>query len=315
MRVKRLLYPSHQNWKLITRNSKTMNKTVLGLSIALAVLTALLGAGTWAYFNDHETSTGNVILAGTLNLDLVSGNPGYSVLFDLNNKAPGDSGSSSAGLTNTGSLEGNLHLGIGSVSNSENYSAVTDEAEAQDDDDTSDETGGGELGACAWMAIWLDYESGGSWDAGDIGLRSGGDTYSYAAPVTGTATGGSLTTVVNSGASWTPDALKGLPVTVSGKGTGVIIANTATTLTAAVPFTSAVTTGDTYSIASGPIYDLIDSYSGDVWESAALMPESGSEGDEWEMVIEWVIPGDTTDNRIMGDEVRFNLDLELEQVH
>ena len=133
--------------------------------------------------------------------------------------------------------------------------------------------------------------------------------------MTGTATGGSLTTIINSGASWTPDALKGLPVTVSGKGTVLIIGNTVTELTVATRFSSAVVSGDAYSIASGPRYDLIDSYSGDVWESAVLMPESGSEGDKWEMVIEWVIPGETTDNRIMGDEVRFTIDLELEQVH
>jgi len=43
-------------------------KKILGLTIALMLLISMGGIGTWAYFQDTETSTGNVFAAGTPDL-------------------------------------------------------------------------------------------------------------------------------------------------------------------------------------------------------------------------------------------------------
>ena len=43
-------------------------KKVLGLTVALLLLSGMTGIGTWAYFSDTETSAGNQMAAGTLDL-------------------------------------------------------------------------------------------------------------------------------------------------------------------------------------------------------------------------------------------------------
>ena len=48
-------------------------KKILGLSVAALLVIAMVGGATWAFFQDTESSTGNRIMAGTL--DLTLGNP------------------------------------------------------------------------------------------------------------------------------------------------------------------------------------------------------------------------------------------------
>ncbi len=48
-------------------------KKILGLTIAALLVMALVGGGTWAYFSDPETSTANILGAGTLDLTLAGG--------------------------------------------------------------------------------------------------------------------------------------------------------------------------------------------------------------------------------------------------
>ena len=78
-------------------------------------------------------------------------------------------------------------------------------------------------------------------------------TGDVASDVSGTATGGSTTTLVNSGAAWVVNAYAGCTVTISG-GVGVqtIASNTATTLTFTAPGVAVVNT-DTYSIHVGEL--------------------------------------------------------------
>ena len=45
-------------------------KKILGLGMVALLVMALVGGGTWAYFSDTETSSGNIMTAGTLNLGL-----------------------------------------------------------------------------------------------------------------------------------------------------------------------------------------------------------------------------------------------------
>lgn len=77
-------------------------RRVLGGIATVGAASAALGAGTFAYFSDTETSTGNSITAGDLDLTLNSGD-GFSYSFD-NNIAPGDSATVSVNLENTGSV-------------------------------------------------------------------------------------------------------------------------------------------------------------------------------------------------------------------
>lgn len=145
-----------------------MRRILISL-MTIALVGALIGGGVYAYFSDVETSTGNVFTAGTLNLNLTDasddGTESETATWVFSDIAPGDTGGGGAGagltVSNTGSLNGYLDLSSITVANAENYDATTDEAEAADDADTSDATGGGELGANLLVQIWLDDDNDG----------------------------------------------------------------------------------------------------------------------------------------------------------
>jgi len=102
-----------------------MKKKILFSVMTIALAGALIGGGIYAYFSDVETSTGNVLTAGTLNLtcDIANsftnpmgdgsvaeteGADGENDKIVFSNLAPGDSGTITWVMTNTGSLEGTL---------------------------------------------------------------------------------------------------------------------------------------------------------------------------------------------------------------
>ena len=80
-------------------------KKILGLTIAFMLLISMGGIGTWAYFQDTETSTGNVFAAGTLDLKTDDVDGVTQTLYASNLK-PGDNVSGSITLKNTGSVAG-----------------------------------------------------------------------------------------------------------------------------------------------------------------------------------------------------------------
>ena len=81
-------------------------KRILGLTIAFMLLTGMTGIGTWAYFSDVETSTGNVLAAGTLDLKTDDEDGVSQTLFDVNMQ-PGDTiDSEYITLKNAGSVAG-----------------------------------------------------------------------------------------------------------------------------------------------------------------------------------------------------------------
>ena len=283
-------------------------KKILGLTVAALLVMGLVGGGTWAYFSDVETSTGNILTAGTLDLDIASGDADVTILqASITDVAPGSSASDSVLLHKTGTVAGELDINFGAVDSDDNGLIV--DAETVGGPDATDGVGNGELDANTWMAFWLDYQNlGNGWSASDVGLKSNGTTYTYAAPTTGVATGGSLTTVVKASAGWTVDQYKGYPVTVTAKGTGVIVSNTADTLTVATKFSSAVVNSDNFSIASGPHYDLASAYSGDLHDAVVA-----NMADDYDFTIEWVVPV-TVGNVIMSDTVYFDLSFILEQI-
>ena len=142
-----------------------MKKILISL-MTIAMVGALVGGGVFAYFSDVETSTGNTFTAGTLNLNLTdaseNGTESETLTWVFSGIAPGATGGGARlTIVNTGSLNGYLDLSGVGVANAENYNALTNEAEAADDTDTSDATGVGELGANLLVQIWLDADNDG----------------------------------------------------------------------------------------------------------------------------------------------------------
>jgi predicted ribosomally synthesized peptide with SipW-like signal peptide len=138
--------------------------------MTIAVVGVLIGGGVYAYFSDTETSTGNTFTAGTLNLDLTDasddGTESETATWVFSDIAPGNTGGGARlTISNDGSLNGYLDLSSVAVANAENYDAATDEAEATDDGDTSNATGGGELGANLLVQIWIDTNNDGVVDS------------------------------------------------------------------------------------------------------------------------------------------------------
>ena len=81
-------------------------KRILGLTIALLLLVGMAGIGTWAYFSDVETSTGNVLAVGTLDLK-TNDVDGVSQTILATDMQPGDTiGPETIMLKNAGSLAG-----------------------------------------------------------------------------------------------------------------------------------------------------------------------------------------------------------------
>ncbi|MFC2069669.1 TasA family protein [Chloroflexota bacterium] len=81
-------------------------KRIFGLTIAFTLLIGMSGIGTWAYFNDVETSPGNVFAAGTLDLK-TDDVDGVSQTLLAANLMPGDTvGPETIILKNGGSLAG-----------------------------------------------------------------------------------------------------------------------------------------------------------------------------------------------------------------
>ena len=88
-------------------------KKILGLTVVALMVMGLVGGGTWAYFSDVETSTGNTFGAGTLDLEVDSENPWASAPISISNIAPGaTSATTNITATNIGSLAGDLYVRI-----------------------------------------------------------------------------------------------------------------------------------------------------------------------------------------------------------
>jgi len=102
-------------------------KKILVLSVALVAVIAMMGVGTWAYFNDVATVEDNTITAGTLELDVNNGSGGSPVAISIGGTRtdgngtglqPGDIDTQESDWTieNTGSLDGILAIKIPATS-------------------------------------------------------------------------------------------------------------------------------------------------------------------------------------------------------
>lgn len=83
-----------------------MLKKKIGLAMATTALGAtLVAGGSFALFTDTAANNGNTFAAGTVEISLDRPNDGEHQYFDIENIAPGDSGSSMVKVKNDGSLD------------------------------------------------------------------------------------------------------------------------------------------------------------------------------------------------------------------
>lgn len=135
-----------------------MNRKILASILVVAVASTLLGAGTYAYFSDTETSVGNTFTASSSSPDLILQwpVPPYNIpentyddetgrplppLFHIGDIKPGDSGETIVHVNNYGDMDGILYFDIGNLVNDEN-TCIEPEQDAGDDPTSTE----GELG-------------------------------------------------------------------------------------------------------------------------------------------------------------------------
>ena len=151
-------------------------KKVIGLTFAALLIIGIAGGGTWAFFSDSEISQNNTLTAGTLDLQVGATDPCTESIDVGPNLKPGDSGNAADWtVSNLGSVTGTLSIDMGSITNYENTRIEPEEAAG----DTTTGATEGELGDFVDMAIWLDVNQSGSWDSGDMYLKSDGSVVSW----------------------------------------------------------------------------------------------------------------------------------------
>jgi predicted ribosomally synthesized peptide with SipW-like signal peptide len=146
-------------------------KKIIGLGLAVLLIVAAAGSGTWAFFSDSETSQDNTMVAGTLDLQVGASDP-CTESIDLGLQLqPGDGGNAvNWTVANKGSVSGTLRVDISAVVDYENTRTEPEEAAG----DTTAGSTDGELSSFIMVAIWLDNNQSGSWNSGDSYLGSDG---------------------------------------------------------------------------------------------------------------------------------------------
>ena len=140
-------------------------KKILGLAIAALIVITLVGAGTWAYFSDTESSANNSLTAGTLDLNVDGGDTAVTT-FSVTGKAPGDSGNGSTTLASAGNLSGELDIAFSTITNTGGSGGEFGDSV-------------GNLGAVAQIAVYIDVDQSGTFNSGDIELNTtGANAYS-----------------------------------------------------------------------------------------------------------------------------------------
>jgi predicted ribosomally synthesized peptide with SipW-like signal peptide len=147
-------------------------KKVLFSVLFIAMVAAMIGAGTWAYFSDYEYVYDNCWTAGTLDLKVNGENDEtLDINFDEVCVAPCDFGQLEVTLTNDGCVDGMLDFKLFNLRDWENG---CNEPELEgcsdpvgcDPDPTCNNPGlgEGELSQYMWMEVWADCTGGTSYD-------------------------------------------------------------------------------------------------------------------------------------------------------
>jgi predicted ribosomally synthesized peptide with SipW-like signal peptide len=175
-------------------------KKIIFLSVALIAVISMMGVGTWAYFNDVVTSTGNSVTAGKL---VLTGDGFVSTPFHIGGSAPylkpGDNGTAGQTvLVNDGNIDGDLYILSDNVTNNEND--LLHPEIAAGDEGPADEPNG-ELGGLLKLAIWVDINGTGWTENTDFYINNSGNVVS-------TGTSGSIDgNLPDAAYTWTADTL------------------------------------------------------------------------------------------------------------
>ena len=87
-----------------------MDKKILASIFMVSMLAFAMGWGTYSYFSDTETSSGNTFSAGTLDLKVDGKDDPLGAYFSVSDVKPGDSGSKDIVLSNAGTLAGKAYI-------------------------------------------------------------------------------------------------------------------------------------------------------------------------------------------------------------
>lgn len=170
-----------------------MNKILASLAMIAVISSTAVGA-TQAYFSDTETSTGNTLAAGTLDLK-VNDADSPVVVLSYSDMKPGDStGYQVYCMKNTGSVTGTASVEFSAIINNEN-GANTPENIAETDPSIGFAEGelgqylkrGFGWGPCNWSVpsiVLSDWQTGPAHPWGIPALNGvGGQTFTYSTPL------------------------------------------------------------------------------------------------------------------------------------
>lgn len=119
--------------------TRLSRRRVLGGLLTVGAASAAAGAGTMAAFSDSESSSGNAVSAGTLDLKL-DGSDQTVTFLNEQGVAPGDSGQSVLPIENAGTVAGTLEIEVSNVESSENgYSGAENGQDNSPNDGELDE--------------------------------------------------------------------------------------------------------------------------------------------------------------------------------
>lgn len=124
-----------------------MKRILFSLMTIVAVL-CVVGAGSLAYFSDTETSGGNTFTAGTLDLKVDELDDPLPIKFTLGPLVPGDFGTITYELNNTGNIGGYLDL--------ENVIVTNDGGDFTEPEEEVDPSNAGNLGAALQVTVTID---------------------------------------------------------------------------------------------------------------------------------------------------------------
>ena len=147
-------------------------KKIIGLSIAAILVMGLVGGGTWAYFSDTETSTGNTFTAGILDLTAsvsgsytgagtytpTAGGNGINGNVVLDDIAPGENGEAIWELVNLGDTSANLTVTLTRTADDDNAFTEPEDSISGTATDNDDGTADGDLDDYMTVEILADLD-------------------------------------------------------------------------------------------------------------------------------------------------------------
>jgi len=95
-----------------------INKKILASIFVIGILALGIGWGTYSYFSDTETSSGNTFTAGTLDLKVDGKDDPLGAYFEVSNVKPSDTGSKDIVLSNAGTIDGKAYIHFKDVTDS-----------------------------------------------------------------------------------------------------------------------------------------------------------------------------------------------------